>query len=426
MNRIPRPGPLGIASLLILAILITGVQAVGYTSFPSISSDGRFVAFGTVASLVPGDTNDYYDIFLRDRTGNTTTLLSKSTGGVPGNDESIHPSLSADGHYVAFFSLSNNLVYGDTNGEYDIFVRDRKMGTTTRISKSSKGLQGNGGSYDPEISANGRFVAYESGASNLIAGDTNAASDIFVRDLPNRTTTRVSKSTAGVQGNDSSSNPSLSGDGRYVAFDSSADNLVAGDSNGARDVFLRDRETARTMVISKSLAGSPGNGYSSSPSVSGDGRYVAFASEATNLVAGDTNGVRDIFVRDRQNGTTYRISKNTIGRPGNRDSFDPAITPDGRYVVFTSAATNLVAGDTNGVDDVFLHDRQTARTYQISKNQTASPGNEASSMPVITPDGRFVAFVSSATNLARGDSAEKSAVFVRDRRTGTTYLVSKS
>jgi len=197
-------------------------------------------------------------------------------------------------------------------------------------------------------------VVFESDASNLVPGDTNGRYDIFLRDRQTDTTTRLSVSSAGTQGNDSSLAPSISADGRYVVFESDASNLVPGDTNGRYDIFLRDRQTGTTTRLNVSSTGTQGNGVSGRPSISADGRYVAFNSDASNLVPGDTNGRNDIFLRDRQTGTTTRLSVSSTGVQGDGHSYDPFISADGRYVAFNSHATTLVPGDTNGKQDIFL------------------------------------------------------------------------
>jgi Tol biopolymer transport system component len=264
------------------------------------------------------------------------------------------PSISADGRYVAFHSDASNLVPGDTNGTWDIFVHDRLTGQTTRVSVASDGTQGNNGSGDPSISADGRYVAFTSEASNLVPGDTNGTWDIFVHDRVTGQTTRVSVASDGSEGYGSSFSSSISADGRYVAFSSWASNLVPGDTNGWADVFVHDRVTGQTTRVSVASDGTEGNHVSLLPSISADGRYVAFSSWASNLVPGDTNEVQDIFVHDRLTGQTSRVSVASGGTEGNGASEFPSISADGRYVAFYSAASNLVPGDTNGTWDIFV------------------------------------------------------------------------
>jgi Tol biopolymer transport system component len=229
------------------------------------------------------------------------------------------------------------------------------------------GAQGISNSANPTLSADGRYAAFDSSATNLVSGDTNGMRDIFVRDRAAGATYLVSKNSTGAQGNSNSYKPSISADGRYVAFDSSATNLVSGDTNGKSDVFVRDRAAGVTYLVSKNSTGAQGNGYSNIASISADGRYVAFVSAATNLVSGDINGMTDIFVRDRAAGAIYLVSKNSSGVLGNGDSYGPSFSSDGRYMTFDSVATNLVSGDTNGARDIFMRDRAAGATYLVSK-----------------------------------------------------------
>jgi Tol biopolymer transport system component len=393
-----------------------GVEGNAYSEVPSLSADGRFVAFRSDASnLVAGDTNGQRDLFVRDRQNGATERVSVDSSGVQGNGDSHFSALSADGRFVAFDSSSGNLVANDTNGFKDIFVRDRLLGTTELVSVDSAGVQGNANVFSPWISADGRYVAFFGAASNLVAGDTNGVWDVFVHDRLSGITERVSVDSAGVQGNGTSAHASISGDGRFVAFESSASNLVAGDTNAAMDIFVRDRLNGTTERVSLGAGAAQGSGQSASPALSPDGRYVAFHSYAANLVAGDTNAVADIFVRDRQLGTTERASTDSAGVQGNGISFQPALSADGRLVVFESVATNLVAGDTNGVTDVFVHDRLSGTTERVSIDSAGAEGNGNSTYAALSGDGRCVSFQSQASNLVAGDTNGFGDVFVRDR-----------
>jgi LPXTG-site transpeptidase (sortase) family protein len=422
-----------ISTLILLALLAAPVMAAagdttlvsvnttagvgnGSSAFPSISPDGRYVAFQSNASnLVAGDVGGWQDIFVRDRGTNTTTLVSVNSSEVQGNASSYRPSISANGRYVAFESNASNLVAGDANGMSDIFVRDIQAGTTTLVSVAFDGeSMGNDDSYDPSISADGRYVAFYSSAANLVTGDANGQSDVFVRDLQAGTTTRISVDTGGNDADNWSSAPSISSDGRYVAFESAATDLVAGDVNGRNDIFLRDRTAGVTVLVSVGPGGVQANSGSYGASISADGRTVAFASYATNLVAGDTNANGDIFVRDLQAGATTLVSKATDGTQGNSWSDYPAISPDGRYVAFPSWASNLVAGDTNGTWDAFVHDRTTGLTRLVSVNSSGVQGNSYSSSPVLSSGGNYVAFYSGADNLFAGDTNGVGDVFVRE------------
>jgi Tol biopolymer transport system component len=309
--------------------------------------------------------------------------VSVDSAGTEGNSSSVRPAISADGRFVAFASFASNLVAGDTNGTSDIFVRDTCVGgpagctpSTIRVSVDSAGTEGDSISTSPSLSADGRFVAFVSRASNLVAGDTNLARDIFVRDTCvggpagcTPSTIRVSVDSAGTEANTTSLRPAISADGRFVAFETDANNLVAGDINKNPDVFVRDTCvggpagcTPSTIRVSVDSAGTEANSTGSGPaSLSADGRFVAFESLASNLVAGDTNGAHDIFVRDTCVGgpagctpSTIRVSVDSAGTEGDSSSTSPSLSADGRFVAFASLASNLVAGDTNSLVDVFL------------------------------------------------------------------------
>ncbi len=329
-------------------------------------------------------------------------------GSAAGRD----PAISADGRYVAFCSFASDLVSGDTNGRGDIFVFDRLTDTTERVSLAWNGLDGNGDSYLPSISADGRYVAFQSRASNLVPGDTNGVWDVFVYDRQADAMERVSLASDGSEGNGDSWVPSLSSDGRYVAFQSRASNLVPDDANGVWDVFVYDRQAGAVERISPASDGSEGNDDSRTPSISSDGRHVAFQSRASNLVSDDTNGAWDIFVHDRQADTMERASLASDGAEGNHDSFAPSISADGRYVAFYSYAANLVPDDANGRSDVFVYDRQTDAVERVSLARHGSEADNWNGAPVIGADGLCAAFPSAGSNLVPGDKNGRTDVFV--------------
>jgi Tol biopolymer transport system component len=393
-----------------------GAQGDLASFFPSLSADGRFVAFESFATnLVAGDTNGWPDVFVRDRLAGTTERVSVSTSGAQGPSPSFKASISADGRCVAFLSWSSNFVAGDSNGAMDLFVRDLQNGTTDCVSVDPNGVPGNGASnFGSSICADGRFVAFGSGATNLVAGDTNGKYDIFVRDRLSGTSERVNLGVGGAQANDHSEGPSISADGRYVAFDSIASNLVANDTNGTWDVFVHDRQSGTNELVSVDSSGLQADFDSEVAVISGDGRFVAFWSAATNLVPGDTNGCYDIFVHDRLSGSTERVSVSSSGTQANVESWEPQITQDGRFVAFHSSADNLVAGDTNGTTDVFLRDLQAGTTVRVSVAQGGGEAHDGSSHASLSSDGKMVAFDSSASNLVPADTNTRPDVFVRD------------
>ncbi|MBC7286505.1 MAG: PD40 domain-containing protein [Armatimonadetes bacterium] len=316
-------------------------------------------------NLVPNDTNGCDDVFVRDMALRRTDRVSVSSSGEQGNGYSWAPSISANGRYVAFCSLASNLVQGDTNRCGDVFVHDRKSGRTVRVSVSSKGEQANGESWGPCISRDGRFVAFISAASNLVPGDTNGIPDYFVHDCLTGETTRVSVSSSGEQAQPPwtehtqppvPASVAISGDGRKVAFVSASPNLVAGDRNYSADVFLHDRVTHETIRVSVSSTGQEGGWPSYAPSISGDGRFIAFVSRAGEFVLGDSNGKPDVFVRDTLTGRTTRVSVDTGGHQwGAWESGMPSISEGGRFVAFISGQTALI--DTGDFFNVFVHER---------------------------------------------------------------------
>ena len=357
----------------------------------------------------------------------STSRVSVSSNGTQGNFDSYDffsgPAVSEDGRYVAFTSEAPNLVPLDTNDQHDVFVRDQVSNTTTRVSVTSGGanqdLSCNGGSYAPSISAEGRYVAFESTATNIVPGDTNSAQDVFVRDLAAGTTKRVSVGPGGIQGNDGSSGASISADGRYLAFVSFAENIVPGDSNGNLDVFVRDLVAGTTERVSVSSAGEqaqPVDGSdvgSRGARISADGRYVTFASKAPTLVSGDTNAAEDVFVRDLVASTTTRVSVSS-SETQSEDGSSPAISADGRFVAFSSLASDLVPGDT-AFRDIFLRDRVEGTTIRVSVTPSGAQSDGNSETLTISPDGHHVAWVSDATNLVAGDTNGAYDVFVSSR-----------
>lgn len=408
-----------------------GAAANGQSDFPAISADGRFVAFASLASnLVAEDTNNAADVFVRDRLTGVIERVSVDSRGRQGDGDSglvgvgsPHPAISADGRFVAFPSFATNLVQRDRNNSLisDIFVHDRQTGTTELVSLSSTGEQTDDYSTSPAISADGRYIAFQSNATTLVPGDTNSVDDIFVHDRLTGTTERVSVSSAGGQANGGSIHPDISPDGRFVVFSSFADNLVPG-SQISIQVFLHDRDTGTTERISQDALGNAGDGSSFFPSVSADGRFVAFESNAANLVA-DGNHENHIYLRDRQTGVTERISENSAGEPADLLSGKPDITADGRFVTFFSLATNLVAGDTNNRRDIFVRDLQTGSVVRVSVSTAGEQGNSESINSKISDDGLVVAFQSNSNNLVPNANG---GLFLHDDRPPADLSVVKS
>lgn len=431
MRRVRRIGFVAIVGLTVWASGCTFVARVSVdatggdpnaaSGSPSVSGDGQFVAFGTAATdLVPGGACGIVRRNVRTR---VNRCVSVNAAG--GNSVGGAPSTSADGRFVAFESGAS-LVAGDSPFS-DVFVRDLQLGTTTLVSMATGGGVADSGSSAPSISADGRTVAFDSGASNLVpAGDGNATTDIYVRDLDAGLTRRVSLDTAGQDPNQLSVRPAISGDGLFVAFTSSASDLVAGDGNGHDDVFVRNLTTGTTERVS---VGAPlfdaVDASSGSPAISGDGRVVAFGTTTV-----DNTGefvYSRVFARDRLAGTTAQMSLDVHGADPNDSSISPAISGDGRYVAFASAATDLVAGDGNGASDVFVRDRTTGTTRRASVDALGGEANDRSSFPDLSADGRYVAFASRATNLVAGDGTGAfDDVFIRAVVTPTSTSAAAS
>lgn len=386
-------------------------------TFRAMSADGgRFVAFRSHASnLVANDTNSVADVFVHDRQSGITSRVNVTPSGEEANNSGSGGAISLDGRYVAFGSFASNLVPGDQNNLGDIFVVDRLDGSITRASVSSSGAEADGASYSPSLSGDGRYVTFHSSATNLVPGDTNGATDVFVHDISSGVTHRVSVDSSGVQADKSSDSPHISADGRFITFKSDADNLDSGPYSWVDGIFLHDRQTGSTTRVSIDSSGYQANGESYSPKISLDGRFIVFSSDATNLIPNDTNNSRDVFLHDLQTQQTTRVSLGPGGVQSDMDSVYPVVNADGRFVAFHSSATNLVPGDTNGFSDIFLHDRVTGLTSRLSLTSTGGEGDGASTWGNISPDGHFVEFHSLATNLVPGDTNAKTDVFIHER-----------
>ncbi len=383
----------------------TSGATTGNAFSPHVSSDGRYVSFHSTGAP-PGipDTTALRDVYVFDRvTGFYDRVSLANDGSTEGNGDASDSDLSDDGRFVSFVATSSNLVPADLNGGgNDVFVFDRAGRTLEHL---SAGIIAGTSADDAAMDASGNLIAFRSNSLLLVAG-ANGQTHVMVRDRSAGTTEIASVSTAGTQGNGQSSQPALSATGRYVVFVSLASNLVAGDTNGVADVFLRDRMAGTTEMVSLADDESLGNGTCFEPRVSEDGRYVSFASQATNLVPGDTNMVEDIFVRDRMLATTTRINVTNAGVQANGGQhLNGDVTYDGRYFAFTSGSTNLASSDTNSQNDVFIWDRVSATLRTLSSSTSGVIGDQASDNARFSSTGRYVVFNSRATNLIAGAGA---------------------
>lgn len=449
----------------------SGAQGDSDALLPAISADGRYVSFYSGSSTFSPDNpppppcvpTAQFDAcrpaaFVRDRRAHRVSRIDVTPSGalvpagLPADQVSITAGMSADGRFVGFYSTHTGLVDNDINETWDVFVYDQVQRVIRRVSVSSSGEQGNMASFNAGLSADGRYVAFTSAADNLVGDDTNVVTDVFVHDTLSRKTTRVSVGSAEEQADQARPNAfpvesgshlvSMSTNGRFVVFRSSASNLVPGDTNNASDFFLRDLRKGVTQRISVSSSEDQANADSRQPLgtaqwiVSDDGQYVFFNSDASNLVSGDSNGAEDLFLRDTVRGTTRRVSVSSGGQEANRGvgEQDPitvfrnvglnlfvtpvnvtqtsySATPDGQWVAFSSAATNLVPGDTNDATDVFLRHIPTGSTNILSVSATGEQGNGASNAPVLSADAGFVAFQSAAENLVSSDTNGHEDIF---------------
>ena len=397
----------------------SSVDAAPDATLPQVCGDG---IVETGEDCDDGNSNDFDACNNLCFAAGPVTLKSVSSAGVQGNDSTDSElvnqfrTMNADGSIAVFFSNATNLVDGDTNGFPDVFVHDFGAGTTVLASVDSSGNQGNQGSVNPSISDDGKLVVFESDADNLVDGDTNQMTDVFIHDLDSGVTELVSVGLDGAPSDGYSYSALISADGRFVVFLSSADNLVA---NSAAGVFMRDRMMGTTTLVSVNNAGDPLNSSTNDPYMTPDGRFVTFWSYADNAVANDLNGQPDIFVRDMQMGTTVIASVHTDGTASNAGSYSPSLSDDGHLVVFASDADNLVDGDANNTRDVFIHDLVHGTTSLVSIDSSGHQANDGSIYPVISHDGRLVAFVTSASNLVSGFGGSF-GLLVRDIHNQTT------
>jgi Tol biopolymer transport system component len=407
-------GPALAQSTTRISVTSGGAQLAGNSSVGPLSSDGRYVVFRTSADgVVAGDANGLHDGFVIDRATGAYDWVTVAVGGAAGNGDSVVMDMTPDARFVAIQSSSSNMVAGDGNGKLDVFVRDRQLGVTTRVSVDSSGLEGNGDSINGSLSADGRFVAFNSGASNLVTGDTNHRFDVFVHDRQTGQTTRASVSSSGAEADFGTWTARISGDGGFVVYESQATNLVALDSNGGGfDVFVHELATGTTELVSLDAAGVQFPGGSQYGRISHDGRYVAFARGAS-APAGTPKG---IFVRDTITGQTTSFDPTPGGQCNTPAVANMSMTPDARFLSFASDCPLLVAGDTNNHSDVFVLDRATGGVSRVGSATDGTQGNADAGAAQFSSDGRYVAFESLASNLVVNDSNGAQDVFLRDRQ----------
>jgi len=378
----------------------------------AVNATGRMVAFESLAGdLIDGDSNNSSDVFVKDLKSGNVTIASISQSGELGDAASYAPSLSATGRYVAFYSNAGNFAVQDDNLQADVFFKDMKTGRLLLVSCAEDGTLGNKASYHPKLSADGAIVAFFSYATNLVTGGSNGYPQVFVKRIGSGQLVQVSSAADGSQANGENYYPAISANGNFVAFESAATNLVGGDSNGSYDIFRKNLATGVVERVSVSSSGGQANGDSFGAAISANGRYIAFHSHATNLVGGDHNAAIDVFVKDMASGRLVRVSLAGGGVEADGDSSAASISNDGRFVSFMSGADNLVGLDVNGKSDVFLKDRKTGQLTRVSVNAQAWESDGVSRSPAISGNGRFLVFESSGENLTFGDDNAGADVF---------------
>ena len=391
-----------------------------------MSNDGRYFLLGSYATnFVPTSTNGQFQLYVYDRITQATDLVSKNSNGIAANYHTTEGDMSDDGRYVAFVTSATNLIPNDTNGEQsDVFLHDRVTGITKIINIAADGTQANQNSSQVSISADGRYVIFSSYANNLVPDDHNgdvnifAGTDLFLFDNQTNTLQRVNTSADGTEANDEPYEYTLSRDGKHVLFTSAATNLVPNDTNGRRDIFMKDIETGAIEIVNLLPNGEYPNQYVGPFSISDNAEIIAFASRATNLVPNDTNNARDIFVHNRITGETKLVSISSNGTQGNTDANDPDLSGNGQFVTFYSLSNTLTSGDTNNATDNFVHDIMTGKTELVSKAYDGSQSNTpfgTSGSSFISYDGTYVLLNSVATNLIPNDTNGQADPFLVTR-----------
>lgn len=405
-----------------LSVSPTGAGGTAHSDRPSISADGRWVSFGSNASnLVVGDVNQTTDVFLRDRTTGVTVLVSRTSTGIQANGGSGLNSISADGRFVAFKSTSTNLDPADTDPKPDIYRHDRITGETVLVStRLLPGTHPDGTWQTPSISENGRFVAFDCWDDNLVPGDQNGgALDVYLRDMQTGVMELISVGNQGELGDDISDTPSISWDGRFVAFASMTSNWFVGNAQKAPHAYVRDRVLGTTTLVSYAPSGTYGPmGGGFNPSISGDGTKVAFDYIGPDiqppLFNGHTWPGAQVFVRDLIDGSLTYVGYDVTGGVSAHECRYPRLSYDGRFVAWESLSDDLTVTPGHINQNIFHRDLQTGVTVLVSRGMGGTKPDSYSVSPSISADGRTVAYASQASNLVPGDSGLVIDIFVRE------------
>lgn len=404
-----------------VSITSDGTPASSGANRSAVSADGRYIAFESSAgNLAPGlDTHSEDQIYVHDRATGATEIVSVSSAGDPGNDWSTSVGLSADGRFVVFESMATNLVTDEVRFQ-QVYVHDRATGTTELVSRASDGTPAARTSFKPVISADGRYVAFQSYAANLVSGTTPERVHIYLHDRSTGEVELVSRTEGGTEANNGSAEPSISSDGRFVSYNSLATNLVGESLSEFYNVFVFDRETGATEHVSVRSDGTPQDAAAFGSAISGDGRFVAFHSNARNFVPANSYDTYHVYVHDRETDITERVSISSDGVEGSGLSMDPAISDDGRFVTYMSFAFNLtVEEELNERSDIYVYDRGTRATDKITIAHDGGAADGDSLLPDISGDGSVVVFETIADNLIPDDNHTSFEIFARDRGPAT-------
>jgi TolB protein len=414
-----------VRNMELISVGTGGVQADESSFFVTTSADGRYATFISFARNLapdhPGNEN-WLDVFVRDRQSDETIKVTFAHGGGLSDESSYDPHITADGRYVSYFSYAENLVPNDNNGHewlregIDVFVYDMQNETTKRVTLTSTGEEIKGNSIGFLI-PDGRYALFYTSGQVFSTKPNKGQTAVYLRDWHSGDVERISKAMDGGYPNESANAAVSNYDGRYIVYVSEASNLVAEETNKVANLYLYDRITGETRLITKAFDGNPSNNHSGHAQMSDDGRYTLFLSHATNLVSWDSNGSTDIFIYDRVTDKIRRVSVADDGAQANGLSKDPSICANSRFVSFTTEATNLVSGDTNGERDVILHDLVTGRKTVATINESGEWGNSKAHRSYLTPDCRAITFASDATNLVPVDTNSRRDIFM-----GQIYL----
>jgi hypothetical protein len=423
-------GSYGVADIERLSVGTGGIESNGSAFFSYLSADNRYVTFHSWATNFGGAHGDpnWLDVYYRDRLTNTTIKISNGYDGNPTTDDSFDAIITADGRYVVYNSYAWNIVPGDTNRSewlrdgLDVFLYDAHTGVTERVSLTHTGEEIQANSFGT-ITGDGEIIYFVTPGTGVTPDYPGGSPQIYRR---HRDSYSSVERVLNVEPNDRIVNLWPSHDGRFLVFSSAASNLVPGDTNGLPDIFLFDYVTKELRLVSRPPGGGQSNGLSGQGLISQDGRYVIFRSFATNLVPGDNNGHADIFVYDRLSGNIERVSVSSSGEQANGGSRDPSICGDGRFVSFSSDATNLVANDTNGIRDIFVRDRQTGVTFIASVNADGEQTNDLVHRSYLTTDCRYITYASDGDNLVPGDTNNARDLFMARIVTPADFSASRA